>query len=87
MVVFHEVPMLQLQACLQELVQTFGRALDPEVEAIVPVLAKKAGEMSTAGRETFLAMEASSTLAAMADLLSVGRVRHICACRLCDSDW
>ena len=54
--------------------QAFGRGLDPEVEAMVPALAKKAGEMSTAGRETFLAQEASVTLACMVDLLSIGRV-------------
>lgn len=54
--------------------QGFGRALDPEVEAMVPMLVKKAGEMSNAGRETFLAMEASHTVSAMVELLSIGRV-------------
>ena len=60
---------------VQEMIQGFGRALDVEVESMVPVLVKKAGEMSNAGRETFLAMEASNVLSAMVDLLSVGRVR------------
>ncbi|KAK9797407.1 hypothetical protein WJX73_006943 [Symbiochloris irregularis] len=59
---------------LLDMVQAFGRALDPEVEAIVAALVKKAGEMSTAGRETFLAMEASNVLSVMTDLLSVSRV-------------
>ena len=61
----------------QELVQGYGRTLDPEVEAIVPALAKKAGEMSNAGRETFLAQEASNVLSAMTELLSVSRVRLV----------
>ena len=50
------------------------KPLDQEVEHIVPVVLKKAGEMSQAGRETFLAAEASALLSSMADCLSVARV-------------
>ena len=53
------------------------RPLDQEVEHVVPVVLKKAGEMSQAGRETFLAAEASVLLTAMADCLSVARVSSL----------
>jgi hypothetical protein len=36
---------------------TLGRAMDRELDDVVPVLLKKAGEVSNAGRETFLATE------------------------------
>ena len=68
----------QLQVLhVQEMTQTatMVKALDQEIEQIVPVVLKKAGEMSQAGRETFLAAEASGLLTAMADCLSVARVR------------
>ena len=60
----------------QEMIQSpaLVKPLDQEVEHIVPVVLKKAGEMSQAGRETFLAAEASALLSSMADCLSVARV-------------
>ena len=55
--------------------ELFGRAVDAEAEHIVPLLAKKAGEVSVAGRENFMASEADSALAAMVENLSETRVR------------
>ena len=59
---------------LQELFQTLGRANESELEHIVPMLAKKAGEVSNAGRDTFLAADADRTLAVLVDCCSEGRV-------------
>ncbi|KAK9861696.1 hypothetical protein WJX84_010560, partial [Apatococcus fuscideae] len=58
----------------QEIFELFGRAADGEAEHIVPSLAKKAGEVSVAGRENFLATEAEAALASMVDNLSETRV-------------
>jgi len=49
----------------QEMLHFLGRQLDPEVERICPVLAKRAGDVSQAGRETFLAQEAGRALQEM----------------------
>ena len=58
------------------MLQALGaRGLDAEVEHMVPVLLKKAGEMSQAGRETFLAAEASLVLSHMADGLTTAKAR------------
>ena len=54
--------------------ELFGRAADAEAEHIVPLLAKKAGEVSVAGRENFLATEAEAALATMVENLSETRV-------------
>ena len=59
---------------LQELFQTLGRASESELEHIVPMLAKKAGEVSNAGRDTFLAADADRTLAVLVECCSEGRV-------------
>lgn len=50
-----------------------GRLLDREVEDIVGVLVKKAGEVSNAGRETFLAAEADRALTEMGRNVSEAR--------------
>ncbi|KAG2432395.1 hypothetical protein HYH02_012966 [Chlamydomonas schloesseri] len=42
-----------------------GRAMDRELDEMVPVLVKKAGEVSNAGRDNFLAEAADRTLAEM----------------------
>ncbi|KAK9862500.1 hypothetical protein WJX84_010810 [Apatococcus fuscideae] len=57
-----------------EIFELFGRAADAEAEHIVPLLAKKAGEVSVAGRENFLATEAEAALATMVENLSETRV-------------
>ncbi len=59
----------------QEMFELFGRAVDAEAEHIVPLLAKKAGEVSVGGRENFMATEADAALAAMVENLSETRVR------------
>ena len=48
-----------------EMFLTLKRAMNPELDKVVPVLLKKAGEASTAGRDTFLAQEADTALKAM----------------------
>lgn len=53
----------------QDLISAAGPALEPELEAFVPGLLKRAGAVSVAGRDSFLAMEADKALAA---LLSCG---------------
>ena len=63
-------------AYAQEIFELFGRAADGEAEHIVPSLAKKAGEVSVAGRENFLATEAEAALASMVDNLSETRVSY-----------
>jgi len=47
---------------VQEMVVSLGRSLDSELEHLVPVLLKRAGEVSVAGRENFLASEADAAL-------------------------
>ena len=42
-----------------------GKFMDKELDEVVPVLLKKAGEVSNAGRENFLTAEADRTLAVM----------------------
>ena len=59
---------------MQEMFELYGRAIDSEAEHIVPLLAKKAGEVSVAGRENFMASEADAALAAMVENLSEPRV-------------
>lgn len=70
-----------LQLCIQhpidnvqEMFERFGRTADAEAEHIVPLLAKKAGEVSVAGRENFLATEAEAALASMVENLSESKV-------------
>ena len=50
---------------VREIFQMLKGYVDNELERIVPVLMKKAGEMSTAGRKNFLAIEADSVLTDM----------------------
>ena len=52
---------------------SLGRLLDRSVDDIVVVLAKKAGEVSNAGRDTFLAQEADRALAEMGRSVSENR--------------
>ena len=59
---------------MQELFHCMGRACDAEVELIVAGLAKKAGEVSNAGRDTFLAAEADKTLAMIVEYGSEAKV-------------
>ena len=40
----------------QELIEVLGPALDGELEHLVPILVKKAGVVSVAGRDNFLAV-------------------------------
>eukprot|EP00798_Chlamydomonas_sp_ICE-L_P017057 gene17057-23352_t len=49
----------------QEMFQHLGKILDKELEEILPMLLKKAGEVSTAGRENFLASQADKALSDM----------------------
>ncbi|WIA17459.1 hypothetical protein OEZ85_014304 [Tetradesmus obliquus] len=58
---------------LQELPAVLGRSLERELEDIVPVLLKKAGELSTAGRDNFLAAEADKALSAILAAASEAR--------------
>lgn len=44
---------------------SLGRGLDRELDEMVPSLLKKAGEVSNAGRENFLAQEADRALTEM----------------------
>eukprot|EP00195_Chlamydomonas_chlamydogama_P001663 CAMPEP_0202916712 /NCGR_PEP_ID=MMETSP1392-20130828/69262_1 /ASSEMBLY_ACC=CAM_ASM_000868 /TAXON_ID=225041 /ORGANISM="Chlamydomonas chlamydogama, Strain SAG 11-48b" /LENGTH=1484 /DNA_ID=CAMNT_0049609237 /DNA_START=160 /DNA_END=4614 /DNA_ORIENTATION=+ len=65
----------------QEMFQTLGKALDRELDDIVPTLLKKAGEISNAGRENFLAIEADRALADMVRNCSEARtVSALAAC-------
>ncbi|KAG2439615.1 hypothetical protein HXX76_004967 [Chlamydomonas incerta] len=50
-----------------------GRAMDRELDEMVPVLVKKAGEVSNAGRDNFLAEAADRTLAEMCRCCGEGR--------------
>lgn len=50
---------------LQELFEQAGAQLGSELEEIVPCLLRKAGEMSTAGRDNFLAQYADAALSQM----------------------
>ena len=50
---------------LSEMLSTLKHGLDSELEHVVPVLVKKAGETSTAGRDTFLAQEADVVITSM----------------------
>lgn len=42
-----------------------GKALDRELDEFVPMLVKRSGEVSQAGRENFLTAEADRTLSSM----------------------
>eukprot|EP00884_Botryococcus_braunii_P012209 jgi/Botrbrau1/2098/Bobra.0093s0006.1 len=55
---------------VQDMATAFGRSLDAEAEHIIPPLARRAGEVSTAGRDTFLASLATQTLTALVENLS-----------------
>eukprot|EP00775_Hariotina_reticulata_P004304 gene4304-4556_t len=57
----------------QELPLVLGRSLEREVDELVPVLLKKAGELSTAGRDNFLAAEADKALSALCSAVGEGR--------------
>ncbi|EFJ52893.1 hypothetical protein VOLCADRAFT_86333 [Volvox carteri f. nagariensis] len=49
----------------EECFTLLGRAMDRELDELVPVMLKKAGEVSNAGRDNFLAAEADRTLGEM----------------------
>lgn len=57
----------------QELFKLLGKLMDKELDDVVPPLLKKAGEVSTAGRENFLTLEADRTLAEMCRYVSESR--------------
>ncbi|KAF5833408.1 hypothetical protein DUNSADRAFT_10277, partial [Dunaliella salina] len=68
-------------ALMQETFATLGRQMDRELDDIVPMLLKKAGEISNAGRENFLAAEADRALAEMCRQVSEHRaMAALCAC-------
>ncbi|PRW60199.1 FAM179B isoform X2 [Chlorella sorokiniana] len=52
-------------AVFQELAESLGPALDAELDAFLPLLLKRAGQASVAGRDNFLAVEADRALAAL----------------------
>jgi hypothetical protein len=52
-----------------------GRGADACAEVIVAAAAKRAGEVSRAGRENVLTVEADGTLAAVVAHLTANRVR------------
>lgn len=58
----------------QELIEVLGPALDGELEHLVPVLIKKAGIVSVAGRDNFLAVEADKALGTLVNTASEARV-------------
>ena len=60
----------------------FGRALDADLPVIVTPLVQRAGEVSTAGRDTFLAAVADDTLAAIVMHLTPSKVLHLLHCTL-----
>lgn len=51
-----------------------GPALDSELDHLVPILLKKAGVVSVAGRDNFLAVEADRALGTLVALGGEGRV-------------
>ena len=57
----------------QELFKLLGKLMDKELDDVVPPLLKKAGEVSTAGRENFLTLEADRTLSEMCRYVSESR--------------
>ncbi|GAX73544.1 hypothetical protein CEUSTIGMA_g995.t1 [Chlamydomonas eustigma] len=65
----------------QEMFNKLGKALDRELDEIVPMLLKKAGEVSNAGRENFLTSEADRTLSEMTR--SVSETRAISSLLTC----
>eukprot|EP00210_Caulerpa_lentillifera_P002627 g2511.t2 len=60
----------------QELFEHLGEAMDHDLDEIVPLLLKKAGETSNAGRDTFLASEADKALSAMIRNVTMTRALH-----------
>ncbi|KAL4421548.1 hypothetical protein ABPG75_010839 [Micractinium tetrahymenae] len=52
-------------AVFQSLAEGLGPALDAELDAFVPLLLKRAGQLSISGRDNFLAVEADRALAAL----------------------
>ena len=75
MVVFR--PDIKARLSMQELLAALGKAADPAADVIIAAAAKKAGEVSRAGRENVLTKEADCTLAAAVAHLSECRVRTI----------
>ena len=61
--------------CLQEMAATFGRSLDASLDIFLQALAQRSGEVSTAGRETFLATVADATISCLIQNLSFAKVR------------
>lgn len=59
------VPARLALVVFQELISAAGPALEPELEAFVPRLLKRAGAVSVAGRDSFLAVEADRALASL----------------------
>lgn len=59
---------------MQELIEALGPALDSELEHLVPLLVKKAGVVSVAGRDNFLAVEADRAMATLVATGSEARV-------------
>ena len=59
---------------VQELIDVLGPALDSELEHLVPILLKKAGVVSVAGRDNFLAVEADRALATLVSTGGEARV-------------
>lgn len=47
---------------IQEMARKYGPGMDAGLEHLIPVLAQRSGEVSSAGRETFLATLADSTI-------------------------
>lgn len=69
---------------LQELFTKLGRGMSTELDEIVAQLLKKAGEVSTAGRDNFLAVYADAALGQM--VISCSELRSINALvSKCDS--
>lgn len=59
---------------MQELIEAVGPAIDTELEHLVPILVKKAGVTSLAGRDNFLAAEADRALGILTATASDSRV-------------
>lgn len=59
---------------VEEMAASLGRGLDAELDALIPVLLKRAGEQSTAGRENFICQVADQALMCIADSCGEGKV-------------
>lgn len=60
-----QVVFTKARQCAQELFEQVGPQVGADLEEIVPCLLRKAGEMSTAGRDNFLAQYADAALSQM----------------------